>query len=548
MFLLGMGILTDGLRAVAGSALRAVLGRAASTPLRGAFWGGAVTMLVQSSSATTMTTIGLVSAGLLAFPQAVGVIFGANVGTTGTGWLVALTGAKVSLSAAALPMVLCGALLRIVGKGRWHGAGGAIAGLGLLLAGLTLLQGGMAGVAERVQPTDFPVIAGGGAWTAAWATLRLVVVGAVMTTVMQSSSASVAATIVALQAGAIAPDQAAALVVGQNIGTSTSALIAAVGATTPARRTAVAHLLFNGITAVTVLAASPALLPFLDRLALRVDPALLMAGFHTGYNLLGAALLLPLIGPFCRLVERIVPQRGPALTQHLDRSVLHVPAVAVEAARRTIAAALAALCGRGGAASQEAEDALLQARAFLSGVADPPASAAEARRLTSVLHALDHALRLAHALRPEHVPDSAIAHRTAAVERAEEWCARARVECAVLAERIATGAPQGAATQAEWGQAVERIGRCSLDLAALRRAHRVEALESASGGPAQAPGTAGGTGTAPTGRAPAPGLALERALAEVDRVRWLDRVAHHAWRAAAHVAGEADAAADTPEN
>src|SRR5262249_42604465 len=105
LFLLGTAVMTDGLKALAGSALRAALGQAAATPLSGAFWGAVVTLLVQSSSAVTMTTIGLVSAGLLTFPQGLGLVFGANVGTTGTGWLVALIGVRVSFSTYALPMI-----------------------------------------------------------------------------------------------------------------------------------------------------------------------------------------------------------------------------------------------------------------------------------------------------------------------------------------------------------------------------------------------------------------------------------------------------------
>jgi len=116
-----------------------VLGRAAATPLRGSFWGALITLLVQSSSATTMTTIGLVSAGLLTLPQGLGLVFGANVGTTGTGWLVALIGIRVSLTAAALPMIFIGALIKLLGRGRVSGAGAALAGFGLLLFGLTTL-------------------------------------------------------------------------------------------------------------------------------------------------------------------------------------------------------------------------------------------------------------------------------------------------------------------------------------------------------------------------------------------------------------------------
>src|SRR6478736_8771654 len=160
LFLLGMTVMTDGLKAMAGSALRVVLGKAAATPLSGAFWGALVTLLVQSSSATTMTTIGLVSAGLLTFPQGLGLVFGANVGTTGTGWLVALIGVRVSLSAYALPMIFIGALAKLLSGGRIAAGGSALAGFALILYGLTTLQQGMGGLAETLHPSDLPSVLG----------------------------------------------------------------------------------------------------------------------------------------------------------------------------------------------------------------------------------------------------------------------------------------------------------------------------------------------------------------------------------------------------
>ena len=156
LFLLGMTIMTDGLKGLAGSSLRVVLGKAAATPLSGAFWGAIVTLLVQSSSATTMTTIGLVSAGLLTFPQGLGLVFGANVGTTGTGWLVALIGVRVSLSSYALPLIFVGALTKLMGKRRIAAAGASLAGFALVLYGLTTLQQGMGGVAAQLHPPTCP--------------------------------------------------------------------------------------------------------------------------------------------------------------------------------------------------------------------------------------------------------------------------------------------------------------------------------------------------------------------------------------------------------
>src|SRR5499433_2049452 len=160
LFLLGMTVMTAGLRGLAGSGLRAVLSNAAATPLRGAFWGGLATLLVQSSSAVTMTTIGLVSAGLLTFPQGLGLVFGANVGTTGTGWLVALIGLRVSLTAAALPMIFVGALVNLLGRGRLSATGAALAGFALVLFGLSTLQQGMGGLAEQLHPSNIPAVFG----------------------------------------------------------------------------------------------------------------------------------------------------------------------------------------------------------------------------------------------------------------------------------------------------------------------------------------------------------------------------------------------------
>ena len=280
LFLLGMTVMTEGLKALAGSALRTVLGKAAVTPLRGSFWGAIVTLLVQSSSATTMTTIGLVSAGLLTFPQGLGLVFGANVGTTGTGWLVALIGVRVSLTAAALPMIFAGALIKLLASGRVSGAGAALAGFGLVLFGLTTLQQGMGGLAEQLHPADLPAVLAGpdtGWWRAMLGTLVLVVIGLVMTAIMQSSTAAIAVTLSAYFADAIGLDQGCALIIGQNIGTATSSALAAIGASTTAKRLAIAYVLFKVIAAVIALLLFPIVTPLLIRASTVIDGVTLLA-------------------------------------------------------------------------------------------------------------------------------------------------------------------------------------------------------------------------------------------------------------------------------
>jgi len=333
LFLLGMTVMTEGLKALAGSSLRTVLSKAAATPLSGAFWGAVVTLLVQSSSATTMTTIGLVSAGLLTFPQGLGLVFGANVGTTGTAWLVALIGVRVSLSSYALPMIFVGALTKLLGRGRISAAGAALAGFALVLFGLTTLQQGMGGLAERLHPSDLPAVLGapGVGWiSGSFGLMALVVVGLVMTAVMQSSTASIAVTLSAYYAGAIGLDQGCALIVGQNIGTATSSAMAAIGASTTAKRLAVAYILFKLIAALIALVLFPITIPLIVRASGALDGVTLLAAYHTAYNVVGVAVLMPAIGWFTRVVERLLPDRTSPLTRSLDPAALATPIAAME--------------------------------------------------------------------------------------------------------------------------------------------------------------------------------------------------------------------------
>ena len=386
LFLLGMTIMTDGLKGLAGSSLRTVLGKAAATPLSGAFWGAIVTLLVQSSSATTMTTIGLVSAGLLGFPQGLGLVLGANVGTTGTGWLVALIGLRVSLSSYALPMIFVGALARLMGRGRLSAAGAALAGFALVLYGLTTLQQGMGGLAAQLHPSDFPAVLGApgvGALSGWFGLLSLVVIGLVMTTVMQSSTASITVTLSAFYAGAIGLDQGCALIIGQNIGTATSSALAAIGATVTAKRLALAYILFKIIAALIALALFPLTMPWILRAADHVDGLTLLAAYHTAYNVVGVMAVMPAIERFTRLVERLLPDRRSPLTRALDPAALDNPIVAVEAVRRTLALAIeqmgekiaTAVAGANKGApipTTDSADALQKARDFISEVSGPP--------------------------------------------------------------------------------------------------------------------------------------------------------------------------------
>jgi phosphate:Na+ symporter len=543
LFLLGMSVMTSGLKALAGSGLRTTLSKAAATPLSGAFWGAFVTLIVQSSSATTMTTIGLVSAGLLTFSHGLGLVFGANIGTTGTGWLIALIGVRVSLTAAALPMIFVGALIKLLGRGRVSAAGGALAGFALVLFGLTTLQQGMGGLAERLHPADLPAVFGPGVswWSGLFGVLALIVVGLAMTAVMQSSTAAIAVTLSAHFAGAVGLDQACALIIGQNIGTATSSAMAAIGASFTAKRLALAYILFKLIAALIALAVFPVTIPLLVRASKTIDGVTLLAGYHTAYNVVGVAVLLPLIDRFTRFVEQILPERGSPLTRSLDPAALVTPIAAEEAVRRTVARSLGTMCEsigealtamnhgtsvRATNAVTEATDALRQARKFMSEASGPPESKEEQERLTRTLHALDHASRLAE-VAGEKDEYGSVPSGSEGV-RAVELCAQAMRNAVLIAGEVdalpdATdqaapvealdGAKEVAANGAPTEQAMVQLEHYAKTLRELQRTHRKVTLSSVAGG----------------------AVSADEAIDCVDTVRRLEALARHAWRSAAHL-------------
>ncbi|GAB4072967.1 Na/Pi cotransporter family protein [Ancylobacter sonchi] len=537
LFLLGMTVMTDGLKALAGSALRVVLGKAAATPASGAFWGAVVTLLVQSSSAVTMTTIGLVSAGLLTFPQGLGLVFGANIGTTGTGWLVALIGVRVSLSTYALPLIFIGALAKLLAGGRVAAAGAALAGFALVLYGLTTLQQGMGGLAETLQPSDLPVVLGmpGVGWAAGSVGLMtLIAIGLAMTAVMQSSTAAIAVTISAFFAGAVSLEQGAALIIGQNIGTATSSALAAIGASATAKRLALAYVLFKVIAALIAIVAFPFTTALMNAFTGSVDGTTLLAAYHTAYNVVGVAVLLPATPWFTRIVERLLPSRETALQRALDPSALSSPVIAVETARRVVAdmvatasASVSAGLSTGAGLAPEkgvaAIATLEEVRDFLSELKEQPGTEAERRRMTSTLHALDHAARLA-----EILASGSLASQPAGLvhdRRAAQLCNRAMQATQAIGNSITSetalsmqAAPIGWNPAPATITALAEVEEAARELGALQRDHRASTLASV------APGE----------------LTAADAFARIDAVLQLDRLAHHAWRATAHLLGRGE--------
>jgi phosphate:Na+ symporter len=334
LFLLGMTMLTDGLKLAAGPALQRILAAATRTRWHALGSGVLVTALVQSSSAITVAAIGFVNAGLMPLGPALWVLFGANVGTTMTGWIVALVGLKFKIEALALPLIGLGVLLRLSGEMQRRGAvGTALAGFGLLFFGIAVLQQSFGGLAGQVS---LPL---GEGWQAV---LSQMAIGVLMTVLMQSSSASMTIALTAAQGGLLSVEGAAAVVIGANVGTTVTALLAAMGATANAKRAASAHVAFNLLTAAVALALLPWLLQALGTVASAMnmahDPATQLALFHTIFNLLGVMLMWPLAERLTAWLQ--LRFRGheddEAQPQYLDDNVLAVPALAVDALRREV--------------------------------------------------------------------------------------------------------------------------------------------------------------------------------------------------------------------
>lgn len=482
-----MKLLSDGLKAAAGSALHTVLERWTTSRLAAFFSGFGITALIQSSSATTVATIGFVSAGLLTLNGSLGVIIGANVGTTSTGWLVSMLGFKVSVGALALPLIGVGALVNFLFRGRRSHLGMALAGFGLIFIGIDFLQTAMGGVAARVDLSAF------GARTVG-EQLVLVLVGMGLTAIVQSSSVAIALTLTALASGAIGLHHAVFLVIGQNLGTTVTAALAAIGASVPARRAAAGHIIFNLVTGgLAFVLAAPLLELTAWMTAHTTDMALRIAAFHTTFNLLGAAVALPLLPALVWLVVRLIPDRSPSIARNLDKSLLLMPAVAVETGHRAL------LNGLRQALQEPDRDTLYALRTDVKSVLEFIASLGHnvddpeimARRL-GLVHAGDHLQRL---LRARLDPPSTDAENPPFIQ--------------VFRTAHSLLDTDGVVPPA----ALDELRHLSQKQAEQRRSNREKTLEQTAQGEVS------------------PSAAQDRLLLEA----WHDRVAFHAWRCAHHL-------------
>jgi phosphate:Na+ symporter len=314
LFLYGMKVMGDGIQQGAGEKLQRALGLMTANRFSAIVTGLAVTAIIQSSSATTVMVVSFVNAGMLTLKQAIGVIMGANIGTTVTAWVVSLIGFSLNISMIALPAVGVGFVMRTV-KWRHQGVGDAVMGFGLLFLGIDFLTQSMPAIdTERLEfLRDF----GGAGFLHI---LAFAGIGLVITLLVHSSSAATAIMLTMAHKGIIDFNSAAAMVLGANIGTTIDALLASIGTKTAARRSAMVHILFNVLGALIALLLFNQLAALVKMICGADAPETTqIAMFHTTFNILNTLIFLPFVKPFAALVTFIVKDTDEKKSENVYR-------------------------------------------------------------------------------------------------------------------------------------------------------------------------------------------------------------------------------------
>ncbi len=337
LFLFGMKVMSDALMSLAGNKMRRILATMTSNRFFGILTGFFITSVIQSSSATTLMVVSFSNASLLTLMESISVIMGANIGTTITAWLITILGFKVSMSAIALPLVGLGFAFTFAKKKNLKNWGGFIIGFAILFIGLQFLKDAVPDIKQNSEILEFLT-----RYTdlGIWSVVLFLCIGTLLTIIIQSSSATMALTLIMTAQGWIPFSMAAAMVLGENIGTTITANLAAIVANYHAKRTARAHLIFNIIGVIWVLAIFYPFLRFIEWLVLKTgsdSPYISAAAipvalslFHTTFNITNTFVLVWFIKPIATLVEKIVtvkvePEKQINEPKYLSDKVLKYP-------------------------------------------------------------------------------------------------------------------------------------------------------------------------------------------------------------------------------
>ncbi|MBF0469940.1 MAG: Na/Pi symporter [Gammaproteobacteria bacterium] len=334
IFLAGMLALEEGFRAFTGGILEKILKRTTDTLWKSISFGVVSTTIMQSSSLVSVITISFLSAGLIGLTAGIGIIFGANLGTTTGAWLVAGFGLKVKISAYAMPMLVFGVILMFQNSKAMKGVGSILTGLGFLFLGIHYMKEGFEAFKDTINLTEY-------AMPGFMGLVVFTLIGMSATVIMQSSHATLTLIITALAAQQITYENALALAIGANIGTTITAIIGSLSANEMGKRLAGAHLLFNVATGFIAIALMAQFVVAVDSVSSFVGIApdnytLKLAVFHTIFNLVGIIVMIPFIPKMVTLLNRVfrAPKRNIAAPRYLDSASAEFPDSAVEALRK----------------------------------------------------------------------------------------------------------------------------------------------------------------------------------------------------------------------
>ncbi|MCB1753440.1 MAG: Na/Pi cotransporter family protein, partial [Gammaproteobacteria bacterium] len=334
IFLFGMLSLEEGFRAFTGGLLERLLRRTTDNQWKSLTFGIVTTTLMQSSSLVSVITISFLGAGLITLAAGVGIIFGANLGTTTGAWLIAGLGMKVKISAYAMPMLVFGIVLVFQKSKALNGVGYILAGLGFLFLGIHYMKEGFQAFRETIDLTKFAVEGYTGV-------ILFSLLGVAATVIMQSSHATLVIIITALAAGQITYENGLGLAIGANIGTTITAILGSLSSNVMGKRLAGAHLIFNAVTAVIAIALINQLMGIVDVIATAIGIAsdnwtLKLAVFHTIFNTIGIIVMMPLTNQLVNFLMRVMPDKKLAIAEpkFLNDSAIELPDTAIEAVRK----------------------------------------------------------------------------------------------------------------------------------------------------------------------------------------------------------------------
>jgi len=333
IFLFGMLAMEQGFRAFTGGTLERVLKRATNRLWKSLAFGTVTTTIMQSSSLVSVITISFLSAELISLAAGIGIIFGANLGTTTGAWLVAGFGLKVKLSSYAMPIVVFGVVLIFQKSKTLHGIGYVLAGIGFLFLGIHHMKEGFEAFKQGIDLSSYAVAGYPGLFL-------FVAIGIFATVVMQSSHATLVLIITALAAGQVTYENALALAIGSNVGTTITAILGSLSASIQGKRLAGAHLIFNLVTGLIAILAISQIMALVDAFSsfagiAAADFTLKLAVFHSVFNLIGVVVMTPFISPLVRMLEQWLPTPEQVFEQpkYLNEASGDFADTAIEAAR-----------------------------------------------------------------------------------------------------------------------------------------------------------------------------------------------------------------------